>query len=47
MLIGNSKAQKLDLALNEATIMKLIDIVGKGLKEKVKEKKENESASKG
>lgn len=43
MLIGNNNGQKLDLLLNEAKMVGLIDRIGHSLKEKVKEKKNNGS----
>lgn len=41
MLIGSTNSQKLDIVLNEAKLMGLIDKIGSSLKEKIKEKKEN------
>lgn len=39
MLIGNTNSQKLDIILNEAKMVGLIDKIGLSLREKVKEKK--------
>jgi len=41
VILGNNNGQKIDIILNEARLIHLIDTVGKGIKEKkVKEKKD-------